>query len=260
MTLTMNNRFVRFLLGIWLPILLIYLWWTISATSENPYFPPLEQIWEQFKFLWVFDNIPTNLVPTLQNLFVGLAIGISSGVLIGAHLGLSKYATRMFMPIIDFVRSIPSIAKIPIFIMFFGIDSTMRVAVIAFVTCFPVMIATIQAVRSTDPTLVDTGKVFRLSGFQMLWKVRLPSASPQLFASFQLAVQIGFLIAIGAEILGAGFGLGAFTKIAQDSFLIVDMWTGVILMGIVGYLLFLAFEIVERITLRWYYGAKKLEN
>lgn len=260
MTLTLNSRVARFFIGAWLPVLIIYGWWTWSATSQNPYFPPLSEIWEQFKFLWIFDNIPTNLVPTLSNLFVGLALGIGSGVLIGAHLGLSKYATRMFYPLIDFIRAIPSIAKVPIFIMFFGIDREMRIAVITFVVMFPVMVATIQAVRSTDPTLVDTAKAFRLSNFQMLWRVRIPSASPQLFGAFQLALQIAFLVAIAAEILGAGFGLGAFTKIAQDSFLIVDMWTGVILIGLVGYVLFLAFELVERYFLRWYYGAKKLDN
>lgn len=260
MSFSLNNRIVRFVVGAWVPILIVYGWWSWSATSENPYFPPLSMIWEQFKFLWIFDNVPTNLVPTLLNLFVGLAFGIALGVLIGAHLGLSAYATRMFMPIINFVRAIPAIAKVPIFIMFFGIDREMRIAVITFVVMFPVMVATIQAVRSTDPTLVDTAKAFKLSNLQILWKVRLPSASPQLFAAFQLAVQIAFLVAIAAEILGAGFGLGAFTKIAQDSFLIVDMWTGVILIGLVGYALFLAFEVVERYFLRWYYGAKKLET
>lgn len=260
MSFSLNNRIVRFVVGAWVPILIVYGWWSWSATSENPYFPPLSMIWEQFKFLWIFDNVPTNLVPTLLNLFVGLAFGIALGVLIGAHLGLSAYATRMFMPIINFVRAIPAIAKVPIFIMFFGIDREMRIAVITFVVMFPVMVATIQAVRSTDPTLVDTAKAFKLSNLQILWKVRLPSASPQLFAAFQLAVQIAFLVAIAAEILGAGFGLGAFTKIAQDSFLIVDMWTGVILIGLVGYALFLGFEVVERYFLRWYYGAKKLET
>ena len=259
MTLNLNNRFVRFFIGAWVPVLIIYIWWTWSATSENPYFPPLSEIWAMFQYLWIFDNVPTNLVPTLQNLFVGLALGITLGVLIGAHLGLSRYATRMFMPIIDFIRSIPAIAKVPVFIIFFGIDSVMRIAVITFVVMFPVMVATIQAVRSTDETLIDTARAFKLSNFQILWQVRLPSASPQLFAAFQLAVQIAFLVAIAAEILGAGFGLGAFTKIAQDSFLIVEMWTGVILIGLVGYALFLAFEIVERYVLRWYYGAKKID-
>ncbi len=260
MIATLKNRAIRVLIGAWLPLLIIWVWWTWSANANDPFFPPLSVIWEDFRYLWVFDNVPTHLVPTLRNIFLGLAIGASAGVVIGAHLALSGYATRAAMPIIHFLRSIPPIALVPIFIVFFGIETEMRVALISFVTLFPVMLATMQAVRSTDETLVDTTRAFRFSAFRTLWQVRLRAGLPQLFASLQLAVQIAFLVAIAAEILGAGLGLGAFTKLAQDSFQVVDMWTGVVLMGLVGYGLFLALEIVEHIALRWYYGARRLEK
>ena len=81
---------------------------------------------------------------------------------------------------------------------------------------------------------------------------------PTVFAGLQVGFQIAFVVTIASEVLGSGFGLGAFTLIATDSFLIVDAWTGVILLGILGYLLNLVFDLVERISLRWYYGQKKL--
>jgi sulfonate transport system permease protein len=257
---TVGNRVARFALGAWLPILLVAGWWVLSANSTNPYFPPLQDIWEQFKALWLFDNVPSTLMPTLQNLFVGYAIGITIGVVAGALVGLSRTATRALMPVIDFLRAIPVIALIPIFVMFLGVGSSMRIVVIAFAASIPVLIATVQGVRSTDAGLVDTGRILKLSGFQMMMKVRLPASSPTLFAALQLSLQVAFLVAIGAEILGSGLGLGAFTKIAQDSFLIVDMWTGVLVMGLVGYALFVGFEVVERFVLRWYYGQKRLEK
>jgi ABC-type nitrate/sulfonate/bicarbonate transport system permease component len=106
--------------------------------------------------------------------------------------------------------------------------------------------------------LLDTATVFRLTRSQVLWRVRLPNALPTVFAGLQVGFQIAFIVAIASEILGSGFGLGAFTLIATDSFMILDAWTGVMLLGILGYVLNLVFDVVERISLRWYFGQKKL--
>ncbi len=259
MSLSLNSRVVRVLVGTWLPVLIIWLWWNLSADSTDPYWPPLQVIWERFLELWAFDQVPVHVVPSLRNLFFGLAIGVSAGILIGAHVGLSTTAARFIIPVVDFLRSIPSIAFIPVFIMFFGLEGEMRIAVISFATCFPVLLATNQGVRSTDPTLLDTVRALRFSSFQILWRVRLPAAGPRIFAGIQLSVLIGFIVMIGSEILGAGFGIGAFAKITADSFLIVDAWTATILMGLLGYGVYLIFRGVERFVLRWYYAANKLE-
>ena len=146
----------------------------------------------------------------------------------------------------------------PIFILLLGLDAQMRITSIAFSASFPILLATIEGVRSTNLVVLDTAKSFRLSRSAILWRVRLPGAMPTVFAGLQVGFQIAFVVTIASEVLGSGFGLGAFTLIATDSFLIVDAWTGVILLGILGYLLNLVFDLVERISLRWYYGQKKL--
>lgn len=256
----LTKRWARFAFGAWLPVLLVALWWVASANSTNPYFPPLSQIVQVTWDTWVGPNASLHVLPSLRNMLIGLACGLTLGVLLGAHLALSKTATAFVLPIVDFLRSIPSIALIPVFIMFFGLEAQMRLAVITFVVTFPVLLSTLQAVRSTDPTLLDTVKVFKFSPFQILWKVRLPSALPQMFAGFQLALLISFTVTIGSELLGAGFGLGVFTKTAQDGFDIQATWAATIIMGLIGYVLFVIFEVVERFSLRWYYGAKKLEK
>ena len=78
------------------------------------------------------------------------------------------------------------------------------------------------------------------------------------FAGLQVGFQIAFVVTIASEYLGSGFGLGAFTLIATDSFMILDAWTGVLLLGLLGYALSLLFDLVERLSLRWYYGQKKI--
>lgn len=253
-----RGRLLAVLFGIWLPVLLVYLWWTLSAESTNPFFPPLEQIWTRFLELWVFEEWPTHVIPSLRNLVVGYAIGVIVGIVCGAYLGASRSAARYVEPVVDFLRSIPPVATVPVFIIFFGLDASMRIAAIAVAATFPILISTMQGVRATDSVLLDTASVFRLGGGQVLWRVRVPSAMPIIFSGLQVGLQIAFVVTIASEYLGSGFGIGAFTLIATDSFLILDAWTGVLLMGLLGYAINLIFDVVERVSLRWYFGQKKL--
>lgn len=255
-----NSRVIRILVGTWLPIFLIWGWWSWSADSTNPYFPPLSAIWEQFKFNWIWQYFPIHVVPSLRNLFVGFFIGIVAGVLIGAFLGASPRVSRYFEPVIDFLRSIPAVATVPIFIIIFGLDANMRIAAIAVGALWPTLLATLQGFRATDLTLLDTGRVFRLTQLQMMWKVRVPNASPMIWSGFQVSLQIAFIVTIASEILGSGFGIGAFTTISIDSFMILDAWTGVILLGLLGFAINIIFDLVERWSLRWYVGQKKLTS
>ena len=126
----------RWLLAIliagWLPVILITWWWKSSANSDNPFFPPLELIWEQFKVNWVFTNVPIHLVPSLENLFTGFAIAVVVGIGLGALIGTSAGAARYVEPIVDFFGSIPPVALVPVFILLLGLDSGMRIASISF--------------------------------------------------------------------------------------------------------------------------------
>ena len=198
------------------------------------------------------------MVPSLQNLFTGFAIAIVAGIGLGVLVGSSPVATTYVEPIVDFFRAIPGVALVPMFILIFGLDSAMRIASIAFAATMPILIATIEGVRATNSVLLDTAAVFQLPRRRTLWRVRLPNAMPIIFAGLQVGLQIAFIVTIASEYLGSGFGLGAFTLISTDSFLIVDAWTGVLLLGLLGYALSLVFDIVERLSLRWYYGQKKL--
>jgi ABC-type nitrate/sulfonate/bicarbonate transport system permease component len=94
----------------------------------------------------------------------------------------------------------------------------------------------------------------------MMWKVRVPNASPIIWSGLQVSLQIAFVVTIASEILGSGFGIGAFTVIASDSFLILDAWTGVVLMGLLGFAINVIFDLFERWSLRWYIGQKKLAS
>lgn len=250
--------FLAVLIGGWLPVAMIAWWWNASSGSVDPFFPPLETIWEQFKFNWIWQYWGIHVMPTLQNLITGFLLAVAISIPLGALIGASPVTARYVEPLVDFVRSIPPVALIPIFILLLGLDSSMRIMSVAFAASFPILLSAIEGVRTTNSVLLDTATVFRLTRSQVLWRVRLPNALPTIFAGLQVSFQIAFIVAIASEILGSGFGLGAFTLIATDSFMILDAWTGVMLLGILGYLLNIVFDVVERISLRWYFGQKKL--
>jgi ABC-type nitrate/sulfonate/bicarbonate transport system permease component len=168
--------------------------------------------------------------------------------------------SRDFEPVIDFLRSIPAVATVPVFIIIFGLDANMRIAAIAVGATWPILLSTMQGFRATDPTLLDTGRVFKLTPFQMMWKVRIPNASPLIWSGLQVSLQIAFVVTIASEILGSGFGIGAFTVVSIDTFMILDGWTGVVLLGLLGFALNVIFDLVERWSLRWYIGQKKLAS
>lgn len=255
---TLQTKLVSLLQAIWLPIALVVIWWFASANSEDPFLPPLQIIWEDFVLLWIFQNVPIHVVPSLTNLFSGLFIGVAVGLAIGVLIGTSEKIAKYVEPTVDFIRSIPPVATVPVFIMIFGLESQMRIAAIAFAAIFPTMLAVIQGMHSNNKTMLDTATVFRLSKPQTIFMVRVPAAGPIIFSGIQVSLQVAFVVTIASELLGSGFGIGAFTLIATDSFMIVDAWTGVILMGILGFAVNFIFDRIERRVLRWYLMSKKL--
>lgn len=252
------SRILLVLTGAWLPIVLILLWLNVSADSTNPFFPPLSVIWEQFTTIWFSDQFVINAVPSLRNFALGYTIAVVVGLVLGAYVGASRTLGAYVEPVADFIRSIPPVATVPVFIVIFGLGMQMRIAAISVSALFPILLATIQSVRSTDRVLLDTTQTMRLSFNRVLWRVRMPSGMPMIFSGLQLGLQVAFIVTIASEYLGAGFGMGAFTLIAADSFMILDAWTGVLLMGLLGYGINLIFDLVQKIMLSWYEGQRRL--
>ena len=252
------SKILIVLAGSWLPVVLILLWLNASADSTNPFFPPLSVIWQQFMDIWFSNEFIINAVPSLRNLAFGYSIAVVAGLVLGAYVGSIPRLGAYVEPVADFIRSIPPVATVPIFIVIFGLGMQMRIAAISVSALFPILLATIQAVRSTDRVLIDTTQTMRLSSTQILWRVRVPAGMPMIFSGLQLGLQVAFIVTIASEYLGAGFGMGAFTLIAADSFMILDAWTGVILMGLLGYAINVIFDLVQRVMLGWYIGQRRL--
>ena len=242
-------------LEVLVPLALLGLWAVWSAGSDTFYYPPLSDILETFSETWVFERVGSDVVPSLLRLGAGYAIAIVAAVAVGIPLGLNRTARRAAAPIVEFLRAIPPPALLPLAIVVIGVGNSMKVALIAFVCVWPVLLNTIDGIRGIDPTLNETARVYGVRGVDRLRLVVLPAAAPQIFAGMRTSLSLAVIMMVISEMVASTNGIGFFVLQSQRSFAIPEMWSGILLLGILGYVLNLIFAAVERRVLAWHRGA-----
>jgi ABC-type nitrate/sulfonate/bicarbonate transport system permease component len=243
-------------LQLWLPAALFVAWWAWSIGADDPFFPPVPDILDRFRALWLFDRVPSDVLPSLRNMLAGFAIAAVAGVVGGLVLARIRLVRETLRPVVFFLNAIPPIALIPIAIVLLGFGAGTRVAVIAFSAVFATLIATTDGVRSLDPTLEEVSRVYALRRRERLLHVILPAAAPRIFAGLRVSLQVALIVMISSEMLASTEGIGFLTIQAQQSFAVTDVWAGMLLLGVIGIVLNLAFVVVERRVLRWYHGMR----
>jgi ABC-type nitrate/sulfonate/bicarbonate transport system permease component len=250
----MKRRVANIALEIWLPIVLVAAWWYFSENSDNPFYPPLSEILQVFEDTWLFERFGTDVVPSLMRFVEGFAIAVALGVGLGLVLGLVPLARRAAAPTIDFLRSIPAVALVSVFIVLLGFGNLAKVTAIAFAAFFPILLNTIDGVRGVDPVQLDLARAYKIGFRQKIVKIVLPAASPQIFAGLRISLAVALLVMAFSEMFAGTNGIGFFILFAQDTFRITEMWSGIILLGIFGYVINLIFLLVERRVMRWHRG------
>ncbi|CAM5317294.1 ABC transporter permease [Eoetvoesiella caeni] len=243
-----------------LPGVLLVVWWFTSANSSSFYFPPLQEIFVAFRESWLSARLTQDLVPSVVRLLTGFAIAIVVGVAGGVLFGLKRSLEGTVSAVLDFLRSMPSVALIPLAILVFGIGTSMKVFVIAFGAVWPILLNTIDGVKGADSQQIDMARSFRLGGGDTLWRVILPAASPQIFTGLRASLSISIIMMVVSEMLASTNGIGFAILQAQRSFAIKEMWAGIILLGIVGYVLNLLFILVERRVMHWHRNMRAVED
>lgn len=241
------------------PVGVLVVWGLWSAAADSFFFPPLTDILETFAETWVFDRVGSDVVPSLLRLGAGYVIAVGVAVLLGIPLGLSRAARRAASPILEFLRAIPPPALIPFAIVVIGVGNGMKVFIIAVVCVWPVLLNTIDGITGIDPTMNDTARVYGVRGLERLRKVLLPAASPQIFAGMRTSLSLALILMVISEMVASTNGIGFFVLQSQRSFAIPEMWSGIILLGLLGYLLNLIFMVGERRVLAWHRGARASE-
>ncbi|MFI1459111.1 ABC transporter permease [Nocardia carnea] len=237
---------------IWLPIVLVVAWLVASAGSSSFYFPPLADILDRVAEVWFFDGIAENLVPSLLRIVVGFGFALIVGVLGGILLGLLPRFEEAVRPILEFLRSTPGVALLPIATIFLGIGDTMKVFLIALASMWPILLNTIDGVRSVEPVLLSMARSYRLPLGDRIRYIYAPNAAPQIFAGARLALTIATVVMVVTEMIGSPGGIGYFILDSQRSFNILNMWSGIVMLGVLGYLLNFGFRLIETQVLDWH--------
>jgi ABC-type nitrate/sulfonate/bicarbonate transport system permease component len=242
------------------PAALIAAWWLLSARSSSVYFPPLSTILTAMRKFWLFAHFGSDALPTLEHLGAGLLIAATIGVAGGVALGLTPVVADAVAPIVEFLRAIPGVALLPAALLLLGIGAKMQVSLIAYGTVWPILLNTADGVRGIDAMVNDVARSYRIGWFDRLFRMVLRAASPQIVAGMRTALSIGVTVIIFSEMIGSTNGIGYQILQAQRSFAIVDMWGGIVFLGILGYLLNVAFRGFERWVLDWHRGMRALNR
>lgn len=244
------------LLELTVPAVLVAAWWLASSGSTALYFPPLSSSLSSLWHLWLTAGLGPDVVPSLEHLALGLLIATAVGTVGGLVLGAAPGIADALAPVLEFLRAMPGVALLPAALLLLGIGPAMQVSVIAYGTVWPILLNTADGVRSVDPVVRDVARSYRIGWASRFLRIVIPAASPQIVAGIRTALSIGITVIVFSEMIGSTEGIGYQILQAQRSFQIPQMWAGIILLGILGYLLNLAFRLFERLVLRWHRGMR----
>ena len=251
----MSFRWSPVVLEAWLPVVLFVAWWLASAGSESLYFPSLADILNAFAATWLGPAAVGHLSASLLNLLIGYVLATVLGVVVGTVLGLVGPLREAVSPIVEFLRSIPGVALLPLGLLLLGIGTQMKVAMIMYGALWPILLNTVDGVRGIDPTVREVARSYRLPLRLRLTRIVLPAASPQIITGMRTSLSIAITVIVFSEMVGATEGIGYAILQAQRNFSIPEMWAGMLLLGVLGYLLNIAFRGVEHRVLRWHRAA-----
>ena len=200
----------RLLAGLALPLALALLWEAAvrSGLVTGRLMPPPSKVLSTLAALAQSGELWLHTSATLSRVLGGFAIGAAAGTVLGAVTGASDVARRVLDPTLQALRAVPSIAWVPLFILWLGIFEASKLALIGLGVFFPIYLGVEGAVRSVDRKLIEVGRSFRLSRFEMVSRILLPAVLPAWVISLRSGLGLGFMFVVAAEFMGASEGLG----------------------------------------------------
>jgi len=197
-------------LGLILP-LLVALGWEFAVRaglSSGRLVPPPSVIYQTFSELTATGELQRHGAATLARVAAGFGLGVAFGTVLGAVAGYSGLVFRLLDPTLQALRAIPSMAWVPLFILWFGIFEASKVILIAVGVFFPVYLGVMGAVMSVDSKIIEVGRAFRLTDVQMIYHVLLPAILPSYVIALRSGLGLGWMFVVAAEFMGASEGLG----------------------------------------------------
>jgi ABC-type nitrate/sulfonate/bicarbonate transport system permease component len=233
---------------------LLVLWQVTAAGADALYFSTFTSSVSATWDLVSQSTLSSDVLPSIARVVAGYAIGCAVGIVVGIPIGYLRGLEPWVRPVLEFMRAMPAPAILPIALLVLGANNGMKIAVIAFGSCWAVMLNAIDGARSVDPLLIDTGRVNGLGRAGIMCRIVVPASMPQIFAGMRTALGIALIIMVFSEMIAATSGLGFYILNAQRRFSVPETYGGVLLIGVIGWAFTVLFSYAERRVLAWHIG------
>ena len=245
-------RWLAFLIGAIVPVALVAFWQLLSTSGIIPAYrlPTPISVWEAGVDLSTRGLLVQDVVISTQRVLLGFFLGSICGLAVGAIIGLSRWASLLFAPTVGAFRAVPSLAWVPLLILYLSINEDSKVLLITIGAFFPVYTTVSGALRHVDHQLVEVGRAFGHSRINLLLMVQLPAIVPTVVSGLRLALAQSWLFLVAAELIASSIGLGFLLKDSQDNGRIDRLFLAIILLAVLGKLTDALIGLLERFLLR----------
>ncbi len=197
-------------LGLGLPALILAVWYSVTALGlvRPNLLPSPLAVFDTIWALALDGSLVHHVMATLSRTAAGFALGVAAGTVLGALTGYSRLLRNLVDPTIQALRSIPSIAWVPLFILWLGIAERSKIALIGLGVFFPVYLNLMSAIGNLDRKLIEVGRAFRLDGWRTIVRIQVPAALPGYVVGLRSGLGLGWMFVVAAELMGASEGIG----------------------------------------------------
>jgi sulfonate transport system permease protein len=248
-----RRNYARPVLGLLLPVGVALAWEIIVqlGLASGRLVPPPSRVFAELAELAKSGELLHHIAATLSRVLAGFGFGVAAGTILGAISGYWVLARRLVDPTIQALRAIPSLAWVPLFILWLGIFETSKIALIAIGVFFPVYLGVMGAILSVDRKIVEVGRAFRLSGPAMIRRILLPAVLPAYVVALRVGLGLGWMFVVAAELIGASEGLGYLLLDGQQLGKPAQILAAIVIFAILGKTTDWLIETASVPLLRW---------
>ena len=233
-----------------LPLLAALILWQIVQGGPSPYFPAPSEWWDAAIRLTFHSRLLAEFLWTAWGFLQGLALAIVVGGVIGIVTGASRFVARALRPILEFMRAIPPPAVVPVAGLLLGYNEPMKLAVVTLAALWPILLNTSAAVTQIDPLLMEVARSFRLTQWEKIRRITLPSVVPALLLGIRVAIPLTIVVTLLVEMLTSLPGMGSLMIRSQRNFQSSEVYALLVLVGLFGFVVNNVFLIIEGLVLR----------
>jgi sulfonate transport system permease protein len=247
------------LVGFIIPGLLVLAWEVLARLGVFPpyWLPAPTAVVSVGLDIFRQGDLASHVLITTGRVLAGFMIGAVAATVLGALTGYNSMCRRLMDPLLQSLRNIPSMAWVPLFLLWLGIQEASKITLIAVGVFFPVYLNLMSGIQHVDPKLIEVGRVFRLRGFELIRRVILPATLPAYLTGLRGGLGLGWMFVVAAELMGASRGIGFLMNDGQMTGRPGIVIVCILLFAICGKLTDMMIELTGGYFLRWKEAGEK---